>query len=342
MLISKLFKPSKSRIDKSKHSMMKSISLIFMEARRIPRELWENRFLYILGLPGIIWIIIFAYLPMSGHIIAFKKYFAPKGVFGSDWLRFDQIFENFDFFFKSGQWVSVTGNTLFLNFLFIIAELFFAIIIALFLNEVRKLIVKKIAQSLILLPFFISWLAVSVMFFALFNSTNGFINQTLVSIAGENADINWYSRPEFWPALLTALHVWKTAGYSSIIFLAAISGISEELYESAKIDGANKYQQIIFVTLPLLKPTVIILLLLALGRVFFGNFEMIYSLVGENGLLFPTTNIIDTYTYRALRNLGNFGMASAVGLYQAVMGLLTILFFNWFIKKIDSEERGLF
>lgn len=312
------------------------------ELPRIPSELWRNRFLYLLGLPGIIWLIIFAYVPMSGHIIAFKDFRAPRGVFGSEWLPLNNFFKNFEFFFTSGQWLEVTTNTLFLNFLFIVSELTVALLIAIFLNEVRLLLFKRAAQSLVLLPFFISWLAVSVMFFALFNATDGLVNKILTEIGGSDAAVNWYSRPEVWPALLTGLHVWKTAGYSSIIFLAAITGIPEELYESAQIDGANKRQQIMRITLPLLKPTVVILLLLALGRVFYGNFEMIYSLVGENGLLFSTTNIIDTYTYRALRNLGNFGMTSAVGLYQAVMGLIAILFFNWLVKRIDPDEKGLF
>ncbi len=318
------------------------ITAFVKEIPRIPGELWKNRFLYMLGLPGVIWLIVFAYVPMSGHIIAFKNYRAPKGVFGSDWLPADDFFRNFEFFFDSGQWIEVTFNTLFLNFLFIVSEMFIALVIAVFLNEVRIMIFRRVSQSLVLLPFFISWLAVSVMFFALFNATDGLVNNLLIAIGGEDAAVGWYSTPQAWPGLLTGLHVWKTAGYSSIIFLAAITGIPEELYESAKIDGANKRQQIFYITLPLLKPTVIILLLLALGRVFYGNFEMIYSLVGENGLLFSTTNIIDTYTYRALRNLGNFGMTAAVGFYQAIMGLVAILFFNWLVKRIDPDERGLF
>jgi putative aldouronate transport system permease protein len=306
----------------------------------LSRDLRRNWKLYSLALPGIIWLVIFAYVPMSGHVIAFKNYRAPRGVFGSEWLPGDNFFKNFDFFFSSGAWLEVTRNTLLLNFLYMAAELSIALLIAIFLNEVRVFIFKRVSQSLVLLPYFISWLAVSVMFFTLFNGSNGLINNVLAAIGTEGP--RWYSRPDLWPALLTGVHVWKQAGYTSIIFLAAITSIPRDYYECAMIDGAGKFQQMFHITLPLLRPTVVILALLALGRMFYGNFEMIYSLVGENGVLFPTTNIIDTYTYRALRNLGNFGMTAAVGLYQAVLGLITILFFNWLVKRIDRDEPGLF
>lgn len=305
-------------------------------------EIYKNRSLYLLAIPGIIWLAVFAYVPMTGHIIAFKNFRAPKGVFGSEWLARDDIFRNFEFFFSSNAWKDVTYNTIFLNGLFITSELIIALMIAIFINEIRFTLFKRVAQSLVLLPYFISWVAINVMFHALFNGTNGWVNRTLVSVGGEGVSVPWYSRPELWPGLLTIVHVWKQAGYTSIIFLAAITSIPIELYESAMIDGANKWQQMRYITLPLLKPTVVILVLLAMGRIFYGNFEMIYSLVGENGLLFSTTNIIDTYTYRALRNLGNFSMTAAVGLYQAVMGLIAILIFNWLIKRLDQDEKGLF
>lgn len=305
-------------------------------------ELYRNFTLYLLAVPGIIWLVVFAYIPMSGHIIAFKNFRAPLGVFGSEWLPHDNFFKNFEFFFSGNIWIEVTRNTIVLNLLFIAAELLTALLIAIFLNEVRYLFFKRVAQSLVLLPYFISWVAVNVMFYALFNGTNGVANSFLTSVGGEGAAINWYARADLWRTLLTGVHIWKQAGYTSIIFLAAISSIPAELYESAMIDGANKFQQMRHITLPLLKPTVVILLLLAMGRVFYGNFEMIYSLVGENGLLFRTTSVIDTYTFRALRNLGNFSMTSAVGLYQAVMGLIAIVLFNWLVKHVDEEEKGLF
>lgn len=299
------------------------------------QEIYKNRFLYILALPGIIWLIVFAYVPMSGHVIAFKQFRANLGIWGSEWSGF----RNFEFFFSSGDWLKVTGNTIILNVMFLVASLGTALIIAIFLNEIRQMLFKRIAQSLVLLPHFISWLVVSIMFFALFNSTDGLVNRTLQDIG--LSPVSWYSSPEVWPFLLTLVDVWKGAGYTSIIFLAAITAIPDEYYESAMIDGANKLQQMRHITLPLLIPTTIILALLALGRVFYGNFEMIYSLVGDNGILFSTTNVIDTYTFRALRQLGNFGMTAAVGLYQSVLGLVAVVFFNWLVKRID-REAGLF
>ncbi len=303
------------------------------------KEIWKNRYIYALALPGIIWLIVFAYVPMSGHIIAFKNFRAPRGVFGSEWLPREDFFKNFEFFFSSGDWLEVTTNTILLNLLFLTASMTIALMIAIFLNEVRVMLFKRVAQSIVLLPHFISWLVVSVMFFALFNSADGMVNRTIINMGGEG--VKWYSAPEVWPILLTFVDVWKGAGFTSIIFLAAITSIPDEYYESAMIDGANKLQQMRHITLPLLIPTAIILALLALGRIFYGNFEMIYSLVGDNGVLFSTTNVIDTYTFRALRQLGNFGMTSAIGLYQAILGLIAVVFFNWLVKRIDSES-GLF
>lgn len=299
------------------------------------REIGRNRYLYLMALPGIIWLVLFAYIPMSGHIIAFVQFQAAKGIFASPW----NDFKNFQFFFSSGDWLRVTGTTIGLNLLFLVAHLLMALIIAIFLNEIRNAVFKRIAQSLILLPYFISFVVVSMMFYTLFNATDGLINRTLEQLGLQT--VNWYSTPGVWPILLTIVDVWKGAGYTSIIYLAAITAINGELYECAMIDGANKWQQMRFITLPLLIPTSIILGLLALGRVFYGNFEMIYSLVGENGILFSTTNVIDTYTFRALRQLGNFGMTAAVGLYQAALGLVAVVFFNWLVKRID-QEAGLF
>jgi putative aldouronate transport system permease protein len=175
------------------------------------------------------------------------------------------------------------------------------------------------------------------MVFGLLNSTNGTINHLLES--WDLLPVDWYSSPSYWPIILTIVSVWKFAGYNSVIFLAAISGISDELYESATIDGASRFKQILHITIPLLRPTIIILTLLAIGRIFYGDFGMIYGIIGENSLLYPTTDVIDTYSYRALRGLGDFGMASSVSLYQSFMGLITILFFNWVVKKYDPDSR---
>jgi putative aldouronate transport system permease protein len=296
-------------------------------------EIRKNRYLYLLSLPGIIFLMIFAYIPMFGHLIAFKKFNAGLGLWRSPWIGI----QNFKFFFQSQDWLRVTFNTIFLNFLFITLGIGIAVLLAIFLNEIRSAVYKKMMQSIIFFPYFISWLVVSLMIFALLNSTDGLINKTLQYFGMD--PVGWFQTASLWPGILTGVSVWKMAGYNSVIFLAAIVAISGEYYESAIIDGASRFQQIRYITLPLLRPTIIILVLLGVGRIFYGDFGMIYAIVGDNSMLFPTTDVIDTYTYRALRMLGNFGMASAVALYQSTMGLITIMIFNSIVRKVDPDSR---
>ena len=288
--------------------------------------------MYVLSLPGLLFLIVFAYVPMAGHLIAFKKYRLSDGLWGSRWVGFD----NFKFFFMGSDWYRVTFNTLFLNGLFIVCGLGTALALAIFLNEVRNRLYKKIAQSVIFLPYFISWLVVSMMVFAFLNTTDGILNRTLAASGLDGQ--NWYLSPRIWPTVLTVIYVWKFAGYYSIIFLAAITGISGEYYESAKIDGATRFQQIIHITVPLIRNVLIVLTLLGVGRIFYGDFGMIYGIVGDTAPLYPTTDVIETYSYRALRQLGDFSKSSAVILYQSFMGLVTIVIFNAVAKKIDKDS----
>jgi putative aldouronate transport system permease protein len=294
-------------------------------------EIKNNGKLYLLALPGFVFLFIFSYIPMLGHLVAFEKYDFRKGIFGSPFCGLD----NFKFFFMGRDWITVTWNTVFLNSLFIFFGLGLAVFIAIFLSEVKNALFKRVSQSLIFLPYFVSWLVVSLMTYSLLNQTDGLINNVLVSLGLPK--VSFYLNANLWPAILTIIYVWKVTGYYSIIFIAAILGISQDYYDSASLDGASKWQQIRFITMPLIRPTFIILLLLCIGRIFYGDFGMIYGIIGDNGVLFPTTDIIDTYTFRALRMLGNFGMSSAVGLYQSVMGLVTILVFNHLIKKRDPN-----
>ncbi|GIO62669.1 sugar ABC transporter permease [Paenibacillus cineris] len=295
------------------------------------REIVRNRYLYVLALPGLLFLIVFAYVPMAGHLIAFKQYRLADGIWGSKWIGFD----NFKFFFMGSDWYKVTFNTVFLNGLFIVCGLGIALLLAIFLSEIQNALYKKIAQSLIFMPYFISWLVVSMMVFAFLNMTDGILNRTLAANGLDPK--NWYLMPSIWPAVLTIVYVWKFAGYYSIIFLAAIAGISGEYYESARIDGATRFQQIIHITLPLIRNVVIVLALLGVGRIFYGDFGMIYGIVGDTAPLYPTTDVIDTYSYRALRQLGDFGKSSAVIMYQSVMGLVTIIIFNALAKRIDKD-----
>ncbi len=296
------------------------------------REIVKNKYLYLLALPGLAFLVVFAYIPLNGHLIAFKKYRLADGLWGSRFVGFD----NFKFFFMSGDWYKVTLNTLILNGLFLVFGLGLALLLALFLNEIRRALFKKLAQSFIFMPYFISWLVVSMMAFSFLNTTDGIVNRTIESFGGER--VNWYLKAEVWPAFLMLIYVWKFAGYYSIIFLAAITGISGEYYESAKIDGATRFQQIVHITLPLIRSVAVVLGLLGVGRIFYGDFGMIYGIIGDNSALYSTTDVIDTYTFRALRVLSDFSKSSAVVLYQSVMGLITIVFFNSIARKMDKDS----
>ncbi|MDR2657563.1 MAG: ABC transporter permease subunit [Oscillospiraceae bacterium] len=297
------------------------------------RDIRKNAWLYLLALPGIIFLVVFSYLPMTGHMLAFKDYRINKGIWGSPWVGF----KNFRFFFGGVNWLPVTRNTLFLNALFIIAGLGAAIVVSLLLNEIRRAAYKKVVQSVIFLPYFVSWMVVSFIVYAMLNTKDGTINRMLATLG--HAPISWYSSPQYWPAILTIINLWKSAGYNSVILLAAIAGISGEYYESAVIDGATRFQQMRLITLPLIRTTILVLLLLALGRIFYGDFGMIYGVVGDNTPLLATTDVIDTYSYRALRNLANFSMSSAVVLYQSVMGLIVVVVFNAIVHRVDENAR---
>lgn len=289
-----------------------------------------------MALPVIVFVFIFSYLPMSAHILAFKQFIPAKGLWGSRWVGLD----NLKFFFTGPDWLRVTLNTLFLNLLFITAGTISSLLIALLLNEIRQAVFKKVTQSLVILPHFISIMVVNLMVLNFFNGQDGMINRVLKDFGFQT--VNWFQTPSVWPMLLMIIFVWKGAGWGSIIYLATLTGFSEEYYESARIDGAKRWHQIWYITLPLLRPTIIVLTLLALGRIFYGDFGLIYGIIGDNSLLFKSTDVIDTYTYRSLRdftNMNSYSNAAAVALFQSVMGLITILFFNWIVRRIDNDSK---
>ena len=297
----------------------------------IAKELWSNRTQYLMTLPGIVFFLLFSYLPMFGIIIAFKDYSIGSDILRSPWAGF----ENFRFFFESGNALRVTVNTLYLNTLFISIGLVSEIAIALFLNEVRNKYFKRISQSILLLPNFMSWIVISVIMQGMFSSGTGLINNVIVQMGGE--PINWYGRAELWPSLLVVFRVWKSAGFGSIIYLATIAGLDAEIYEAATIDGASRLQRITHITIPLLVPTAILLTILAVGKIFYGDVGMIYGLTGDNPMLFKTTDVIDTYVLRALRSLGDIGMAAAVGLWQSVMGFIFVIASNAAAKRFQKD-----
>jgi putative aldouronate transport system permease protein len=287
-------------------------------------------------IPGLVYLLINNYLPMLGMIIAFKDVNYAKGILGSDWSGF----KNFEYLFKTSDALMITRNTLLYNAVFIILNLVIAVGVAILLNEVLNRFFSRFYQSVILIPYLISMVIVGYLVFAMLSGETGFVNKQILPFFGIEA-ISWYSEPKYWPVILTIVHVWKSAGYLCVIYLAAIIGIDAEYYEAAKIDGASKWQQIRNITIPLIIPIITILTLLQIGRIFYSDFGLFYQVPLATGALLPTTNVIDTYVYRALIDLGDIGMASAAGLYQSIVGFCLVLFSNYVVNK-HNKENGLF
>ncbi|OMF07018.1 sugar ABC transporter permease [Paenibacillus sp. FSL H7-0331] len=294
-------------------------------------DIHKNGTSYLLVLPAMVYTFIFGYMTYPYMIIAFQRFNYTKGIFNSEWVGL----ENFEFFFRSYKALTVTFNTIFLNLLFIVFGTLMALVISLVLNELRKKLFVKISQSVMLFPHFISWIVVSYVLYAFFSMDMGLVNQMLNKLG--IASVNWYTEPEVWPAILTVMHVWKGAGMSAVIYLATITGIDETLYEAAEIDGANRWQMCMRITLPLMMPTVVILTLLSIGKIMYGDFGMIYALVGDNGTLYSTTDIIDTYVFRSLRQIGDPSEAMAVGLFQSVVGFILVFGTNAITRKFFKE-----
>jgi len=275
---------------------------------------------------------------MTGIIIAFKDYNVIDGIFGSPWAGL----RNFEFLVRSGILRRVTFNTLYLNTLFILFGLIAQVGIALLINEVRSKYFKRVSQAVLLLPFFISWVIVGTISLYLFGTNVGFLNVVRGYFGLD--PINWYQSPQYWRAILTISHIWKSLGWGSIIYLAAIVSVDQEIYESAQLDGCNKLKQIRYITLPCITPTITIMLLLAIGQIFYGNFGMVYNMVGQNILLFRTTDIIDTYVFRALRGGGagfgggQFALAGAAGFVQSTMGFITVLVANKLVSMFNKDN----
>jgi len=301
---------------------------------RLNRWRRRNATLLLMALPAVLLLFVFAYLPMIGIVVAFKDYRAAKGIFDSDWIGF----KNFEFLFGSGDALKIIFNTLFLNALFIVTMTIAALGIAILMNEIREHSkwLTNFYQSALLLPHFISYVIVSYFVFAFLNSDNGMVNHVITAAGGE--PVSWYTSPQYWPTILTSVNLWKHAGFNSIIYLSGILAINPDYYEAARIDGANKWQQIKGITLPLLTPLVIITTLLAIGRIFYADFGLFFQVPRDNSLLYSTTDVIDTYVFRALRVTGDVGQAAAAGFFQAVVGFLLVLAANWAVRRVDKEK----
>jgi putative aldouronate transport system permease protein len=294
------------------------------------------RALFLMIVPGMIYLLINNYLPMFGVIIAFKDINYRKGIFGSNWAGL----KNFEYLFTTADAWIITRNTILYNGFFILINLALAVAVAILLNEVKNRFMSRFYQSVILLPYLISMVIVGYLALAMLNVENGYINHHILPLFGLEP-ISWYSEPKYWPYILTFVNIWKNVGYLCIIFLAAIVGIDNEYYEAATLDGANKWQQIKTITLPLLAPAITIMALLSIGRIFYSDFGLFYQVPLNSGPLQPTTDVIDTYVYRGLMTLGDIGMSSAAGFYQSVVGFVLVLVSNFIIRR-KSPDQALF
>lgn len=300
--------------------------------RRFIQDLWKNKVLYLMFLPTALWYAIFRYYPMAGIVVAFKKYNYRDGIFGSPWNGF----KNFEYFFKSGKALQVTLNTLMYNLIFLFLYVVFSALLAMLLVEVNNKLFKKVTQTVIFLPYFISWVVISSLVYRLFDYNTGIINSVVNYFGSES--LNIATQTNVWYLILPFLYVFKWVGYGSVLFLAAIMGLDASCYEAAKIDGAGAFQRIRYITIPLLKPTTITLVLLGVGRIMRGEFDMFYQLIGNNGLLMDKTDIIDTLVFRSLLGNSDFGMASASAFYQSVLCFIIIVLVNRIVKKVDAES----
>ncbi len=294
------------------------------------REHWP---LYLMMLPGLLYLLINNYIPMAGIVIAFKKLNFAEGIFASPWAGF----ENFKFLFATKDAWIITRNTLLYNVAFILVNMVVGIAIAILICEIRSTKLKKLYQSAILLPFLMSMVILSYIVYALLSSENGLINNSLLS-ALHLEPVQWYQEPKYWPFILIFANCWKGVGYGCLIYIASLVGIDPSLYEAARLDGASKWQEIRNITLPCLVPTIITLLLLSIGRIFYSDFGLFYQVPMNSGVLFPTTNVIDTYVYRALIERGNISMSSAAGVYQSVVGFVIVMLSNWVVRKVDKDQ----
>lgn len=299
---------------------------------RWKRYLRRNGHLATMALPGLAALFCFAYMPMFGIIIAFKRFNVEKGIWGSDWAGLD----NFRYLFSSADAWRITFNTLYLNALFIGVGLAISVGIALLMNEVRHKWLNRFYQSTLFFPYLLSWVVVGYIAFTLLSADNGLINKWLGQLGMEG--VQWFAEPQYWPVILVIVNSWKIAGYYAIIYLAAMMGISNDYYEAARIDGATKWQQITKITLPLIVPVITIMTLLQIGRIFYADFGLFYNVTRDTGLLYETTDVIDTYVFRMLRTVGDIGMASSAGFYQAVVGLLLVVISNYVVRRIDKDN----
>lgn len=298
---------------------------------RLSTYLANNYEFWLLSLPAIIYFLVFCYWPMFGAVLAFKNFNYAKGIFGSDWVGFN----NFKFFFLSNDAWRITRNTLGYSSVFIVTSTIAAMAVALLLFEISSRRCIKLYQTIMILPHFMSWVLVGYITYILFNGSRGVFNQILTAMGLKSVD--WYSTPGVWPFILPVVNIWKGVGMKSIMYYSALMGLDLSLYEAAEIDGAGRWKQTWAISIPSLIPIMTILFIMDVGGIFRGDFGLFYQITRDIGALYPTTDIIDTYVYRGLRT-GDVGITSAVGLFQSVVGLVVVMGTNYLVKKIEPDN----
>ena len=289
--------------------------------------------LMLIALPGLIYLLINNYLPMFGVFLAFKDYSYARGIFGSKWNGLD----NFEFLFRTKDAWIMTRNTILYNAAFIVLGTVFAIFVAILIHELGKKRRVKFYQASLMLPNLLSWVVVGFIVYAFLNADNGFINNTVYKALGMQP-VSWYSTKDPWPFILILVYLWKFVGTNSIIYVAGIAGMDKEIFEAAQLDGASKVKQILHITVPMLKPTIITLTLMAVGRIFYSDFGLFYQVPANSGRLFAVTQTIDTYVYRGLMESNDVGMSAAAALYQSVVGFILVIGANALVRAIDKEN----
>ncbi|MGZ7443947.1 ABC transporter permease [Paenibacillus sp. TH7-28] len=301
------------------------------------KNVLKNKVMLFMVLPGAIWFFFFSYLPLVGTVAAFKQYrFSREGFWASlaksEWVGWD----NFKFLFMTDDAFTITRNTLLYNLAFIFIGLVLSVAMAIILSELAGKVMAKVYQTGMFLPYFLSWVIVGYFAFSFLSMDRGMLNQILGWFGAE--PINWYSEAKYWPYILVFVNLWKMVGYNSVVYLASIMGIDKSLYEAAMIDGASKWQQVRNITIPLLSPIIIIMTLLAVGKIFYADFGLFYQVPRDSGTLYAVTNVIDTYVYRGLKTTGEIGMSTAAGLYQSVVGFVLVIVSNFIVRKIDKDS----
>ena len=289
--------------------------------------------LMLIALPGLIYLLINNYLPMFGVFLAFKDYSYARGIFGSKWNGLD----NFEFLFRTKDAWIMTRNTILYNAAFIVLGTVFAIFVAILIHELGKKRRVKFYQASLMLPNLLSWVVVGFIVYAFLNADNGFINNTVYKALGMQP-VSWYSTKDPWPFILILVYLWKFVGTNSIIYVAGIAGMDKEIFEAAQLDGASKVKQILHITVPMLKPTIITLTLMAIGRIFYSDFGLFYQVPANSGRLFAVTQTIDTYVYRGLMESNDVGMSAAAALYQSLVGFILVIGANALVRAIDKEN----